>query len=107
MQELEAKLAEEASRLEEEKKVLSDERREYDNYKENIRTQAGYLTNMPPAAAVERIAKLDDLLAIDILREIDATAEEEGRISVVPFFLSLMDPDKAATLQRKMTKVGE
>jgi flagellar protein FlbB len=107
LQELRTKLAEDATRLEEEKKVLSEERRQYDNYRENIKTQAGYFTNMPPAAAVERIAQLDDLLAIDILREIDATAEEEGRISVVPFLLSIMDPEKAATLQRKMTKVGE
>ncbi len=107
LQEIEAKLTEEASRLEEEKKVLSEKLHEYDNYNENIKKQAGYFTNMPPAAAVERIAKLEDLLAIDILRQIDAAAEEEGRVSVVPFFLSLMDPDKAATLQRKMTKVGE
>ena len=107
LQEIEAKLTEEASRLEEEKKVLSEKLREYDNYNENIKKQAGYFTNMPPAAAVERIAKLEDLLAIDILRQIDAAAEEEGRVSVVPFFLSLMDPEKAATLQRKMTKVGE
>ncbi len=107
LQEIEAKLAEEANRLEEEKKVLSEKLREYDNYKENIKRQAGYLTNMPPPAAVERISKLDDLLAIDILRQIDKEAEEEGKVSVVPYFLSLMDPDKAATLQRKMTKVGE
>ncbi len=107
LQEIEAKLTEETSRLEEEKKVLSEKLREYDNYNENIKRQAGYFTNMPPAAAVERIAKLEDLLAIDILRQIDAAAEEEGRISMVPFFLSLMDPERAATLQRKMTKVGE
>ncbi len=87
--------------------MLSEKLREYDNYKENIKTQAGYLINMPPPAAVERISKLDDLLAIDILRQIDKEAEEEGKVSVVPYFLSLMDPDKAATLQRKMTKVGE
>ena len=107
LQEIEAKLSEESSRLEEEKKVLSEKLREYDNYKENIKRQAVYLTNMPPAAAVERIEKLEDLLAIDILRQIDVNAEEAGRISVVPYFLSLMDPEKAATLQRKMTKVGE
>lgn len=107
LQETEAKLTEEANRLEEEKKVLSEKLREYDNYKENIKKQAEYLTNMPPPAAVERISRLEDLLAIDILRQIDKGAEEEGRVSVVPYFLSLMDPDRAATLQRKMTKVGE
>jgi len=107
LQEKEAKLKEEASMLEEKQKVLSEERREYDNYNENIKKQAGYFTNMPPVKAVERMAELEDLLAIAILRQIDAEAEEEGRISVVPYFLSLMEPEKAAALQRKMTKVGE
>jgi flagellar protein FlbB len=107
LNELEAKLTEEMKRLEEEKKVLSEKLSEYDNYRENIAKQAEYFTSMPPDAAVERLAKLDDLLVIDILRQIDRTAEEEGRLSVVPYFLSLMDPTKAAVIQRKMTKIGE
>ena len=106
LKENESKLKEEASSLEDEKKVLSEKLREYDNYRENIRRQAEYFTSMPPAAAVERLAKLDDLLAIDILRQIDTSASEAGRLSIVPYFLSLMDPERAATLQRKMTKVG-
>lgn len=107
LKESEAKLREEAKSLEEEKKLLSEKVREYDNYTENIKTQAQYFTGMPPAAAVERLARLDDLLVVDILRQIDRNAEEEGRLSMVPYFLSLMDPDRAAALQRKMTKVGE
>jgi flagellar protein FlbB len=106
LKEYEAKLGEEQKRLEEEKKVLSEKISAYDNYKDNIRKQAQYLTGMPPKAAVERLSQLDDLLAIDILRQIDANAEEQGRASVVPYFLSLMDPAKSASIQRKMTKVG-
>jgi flagellar protein FlbB len=106
LKESEAKLKEDLTSLEEEKKLLSEKLREYDNYRENIKKQAEYFTNMPPAAAVERLAKLDDLLAIDILRQIDKDAVEEGRISLVPYYLSLMEPEKAATIQRKMTKVG-
>jgi len=107
LQESETKLKEDLMSLEEEKKLLSEKLSEYDNYRENIRKQAGYFTGMPPQAAVERLAQLDDLLAIDILRQIDSEAVEEGRMSVVPYYLSLMDPEKAATLQRKMTKVGK
>ncbi len=106
LREREAKLGEEAKRLDEEKKVLSEKQREYDNYKDNIVRQATYFTSMPPEAAVERLSKMEDLLVIDILREIDRNAEETGAFSVVPFFLSLMDPDKASAVQRKMTKVG-
>jgi flagellar protein FlbB len=107
LKEIESKLTEESKRLDEEKKVLSEKQSEYDNYRENIAKQAEYFTSMPPGAAVERLAQLDDLLVIDILRQIDRTAEEEGRLSVVPYFLSLMDPKKAAEIQRKMTKIGD
>jgi flagellar protein FlbB len=106
IKELEAKLGEEAKRLDEEKKVLSEKMGAYDNYKDNIRKQAQYFTNMPPKAAVDRLSQLEDLLAIDILRQIDRNAEEQGRTSVVPYFLSLMDPTRAAVLQRKMTKTS-
>lgn len=106
LEEREAKLEEEAKRLEEEKNLLSEKQREYDNYKDGIRKQAEYFTGMPPEAAVERLAQMDDLLVIDILRQIDRNAEESGTLSIVPYFLSLMNPEKAVAIQRKMTKVG-
>jgi len=106
LKEYEARLQEEARRLEEEKKLLSEKLSQYDNYRENIREQAGYFTSMPPQAAVERLAQMDDLLVIDILRQIDREAEETGTLSLVPYYLSLMDPKKAASIQRKMTKTG-
>ena len=105
LQEKEMKLAEEAKRLDEKEKVLTEKQREYDNYRENIKEQARYFTSMPPDAAVERLSKLDDLLVIDILRQIDRDAEEAGQVSLVPYYLSLMDPEKAATIQRKMTRM--
>jgi flagellar protein FlbB len=105
LNEREAKLSEEAKRLEEQEKVLSEEKRQYDNYRDNIGRQAEYFTGMPPREAVVRLEKLDELLIIDILREIDRRAEETGAQSIVPYFLSLMEPDKAASVQRKMTKI--
>jgi len=106
LKEYEARLQEEARRLDEEKKLLSEKLSQYDNYRENIREQARYFTSMPPEAAVERLAQMDDLLVIDILRQIDQEAEETGTLSLVPYYLSLMDPKKAASIQRKMTKTG-
>ena len=107
IKQIEEKLKEESQGLEKEKKLLSEKLHEYDNYKENIRKQAEYFSNMPPKAAVERLSKMDDLLVIDILRQMDKSAEEEGKSSIVPYLLSIMDPEKAATIQRKMTKIGE
>ena len=106
LNEREAKLNEEAKRLEEQEKVLSEEKRQYDNYRDNIVKQAEYFVGMPPRKAVERLQAMEDLLVIDILREIDRRAEETGTQSIVPYFLSLMEPpEKAAAIQRKMTKM--
>jgi flagellar protein FlbB len=107
LSEQEAKLSEEAKRLEEQEKVLSEARRQYDNYKDNVRKQAEYFVGMPPKEAVERLQKLEDLLIVDILREMDRNAEETGTQSIVPYYLSLMDAERAASVQRKMTKVVE
>ncbi|MFW6138149.1 MAG: periplasmic-type flagellar collar protein FlbB [Spirochaetota bacterium] len=107
LNEMETRLKEEKRALEESKKVLSEKMREYDNYKENISKQARYFISMPPEDAVERLARMDDLLVIDIFRQMDKIAEEEGRVSMAPYYLSLMDPEKAAVIQRKMTKVTE
>lgn len=106
LRELDTRLQEEAQRLQEMEKVLSQKQTAYDNYTDNVRKQAEYLASMRPEDAVERLSRLNDLLIIDILREVDRIAEETGGLSMVPVYLSLMEPEKAASVQRKMTKVS-
>jgi flagellar protein FlbB len=57
---------------------------------------------MPPASAVEIINRMNDQDAIDVLRKTEEIAQAEGTASIVSFWLSLMPPDRAAELQRKM-----
>jgi flagellar protein FlbB len=57
---------------------------------------------MPPQNAVGIIALLDDQDAIDVIRKTEEIAQAEGTASIVPFWFSLMEPAKAAELQRKM-----
>jgi flagellar protein FlbB len=57
---------------------------------------------MPPQNAVGILAALDDQDAIDVLRKTEEIARAEGTTSVVAYWLSLMDPARAAELQRKM-----
>jgi flagellar protein FlbB len=57
---------------------------------------------MPPQNAVGIIAKLDDQDAIDVLRKTEEIAKAEGTVSIVSFWFSLMEPGRAAELQRKM-----
>ena len=60
------------------------------------------LTNMPPQRAVGILAAMDDQDVIDVLRKTDELAQASGASSIVPYWLSLMDPKRAAELSRKM-----
>ena len=73
-----------------------------DNKDRNIEQNARYLTGMPPQNAVGIIAALDDQDAIDVIRKTEEIAQSEGTTSVVAYWFSLMDPARAAELQRKM-----
>jgi flagellar protein FlbB len=48
------------------------------------------------------MAEMDDQNVIDVLRRTEEIAQAEGTASIVAFWLSLMDPVRAAELQRKM-----
>jgi len=45
---------------------------------------------------------LDDQDAIDVLRKTEEIAKAEGTSSIVSYWFSLMEPGRAAELQRKM-----
>jgi len=98
-----------AQELEERQKAL-DERenslraqvQDAENKDRNVEQNARYLTGMPPQNAVNIIAGLDDQDAIDVLRKTEEIAQAEGTTSVVAYWFSLMDPVRAAELQRKM-----
>jgi len=98
-----------AQELEERQKAL-DEREnslraqaaDAENKDRNVEQNARYLTGMPPANAVGIIAALDDQDAIDVLRKTEEIARTEGTTSIVAYWFSLMDPVRAAELQRKM-----
>jgi len=73
-----------------------------ENKDRNVDQIARYLTGMPPRNAVNIIAAYDDQDAIDVLRKTEEIAQAEGTASIVAYWFSLMDPARAADLQRKM-----
>ena len=103
------KIIQMAQELEERQKAL-DERenslraqvQDAENKDRNVEQNARYLTGMPPQNAVGIIAALDDQDAIDVIRKTEEIAQAEGTTSIVSFWFSLMDPARAAELQRKM-----
>jgi flagellar protein FlbB len=88
--------------LEEWENTLKAQVADAENKDRNVEQNARYLTGMPPQNAVGIIAALDDQDAIDVLRKTEEIAQAEGTMSIVAFWFSLMDPVRAAELQRKM-----
>ena len=98
-----------ANELEERQKELDDREKTFiadranaDDKSRNVEQNARYLTGMPPQNAVNILASLDDQDAIDVLRKTEEIARAEGTTSVVAYWFSLMEPKRAAELQRKM-----
>ena len=96
------KLAQKEKSLNDREKSLNERVATYENRSTNLERIAGQMTGMPPAAAVERLVRMDDQDVIDIFRAVDQLAARSGQESIVPYWLSLMPADRAATLQRKM-----
>jgi flagellar protein FlbB len=97
-QELEAR----QKALEDQENSLTAQLRDAENKDRNVEQLARYLTGMPPQNAVNIINSLDDQNAIDLLRKTEEIARAEGTNSIVSYWFSLMDPVRAAELQRKM-----
>jgi len=95
-------LEERQNALDEREKSLRAQQLDAENKDRNVEQNARYLTGMPPQNAVGIIAKLDDQDAIDVLRKTEEIAKAEGTSSIVSYWFSLMEPGRAAELQRKM-----
>jgi flagellar protein FlbB len=98
-----------AQELEERQKALDDRENslraqtsDAENRDRNVEQNARYLNGMPPERAVGIITAMDDQDAIDVLRKTEEIAQAEGTTSIVSYWFSLMESQRAAELQRKM-----
>lgn len=87
---------------EEREKTFNNIQKMYDDRSVNIRKNAENLNGMAPANAVAILNEMDDQDIIDTLRMVDQIAAEEGKASMVSYWLSLMPAERVAELQRKM-----
>ena len=88
--------------LEELENSLRAQTADADNKDRNIEANARILNGMPPERAVGIMSAMDDQDVIDVLRKTEEIARAEGSSSIVPYWFSLMEPARAAELQRKM-----
>ncbi|MDR1231319.1 MAG: flagellar protein FlbB [Spirochaetaceae bacterium] len=104
-----AELEQMAAELEERQRMLDEQEQSFQtrlaeagSYDLNVEGLARNLNSIAPADAVGILNVTDDQLAIDIIRKVEEIAQAAGTASIVSFWFSLMDPVRAAELQRKM-----
>ncbi|HSA13923.1 MAG TPA: hypothetical protein P5346_04195 [Spirochaetota bacterium] len=88
-----------------EKKKLADDRNRYSGYKDNVKKLAGKIYNMPPEESVKIMVNWEDPLIIDVLRQMDADAEDAGRQSMTPYLITLLPKEKASRIMYLMTQL--
>ena len=94
----------EKNNLTKQKAKIKKETDEGTSYQKKVEKLATIYYQMPPQNAVERILELnDDLLILDILKEMDNYASLNNLQSTVPFLYSLMPKEEAARLLKKST----
>jgi flagellar protein FlbB len=97
-------LTEREQAVEAREKAFSESTKTFEDKRVNLAQNAGYLVGMKPENAVARLAVMDDQDVIDIFRITEEEAAKEGTTSLVAYWLSLMDPERAAVLMRKMQR---
>jgi flagellar protein FlbB len=95
-------LEERQKALDEQEKTFNLQVQQFENRRVNIEQNARYLVGMQPDKAAQIIAAMDDQDAIDVFRMTEEIAQREGKQSMVAYWLSLLPPERAAELQRKM-----
>ena len=88
---------------EEREKTFNNEKKKYDDIQVNIAQIAANLEGMDPKKAVAIMEEMDDQLLIDVLRKVQERAEANKVSSMVPYWLSLMKAERAATINRKLS----
>jgi len=97
-------LEEREKTVEDREKVFNERLLAFENRRVNLRQNADYLVGMPPENAVKILLQMEDQDVIDIFRMTEEQAQAAGEVSLVSYWLSLMPPDRAAVLQRKMSR---
>jgi flagellar protein FlbB len=100
-------LQEREQKIEDREKVFIERLQTFENRRVNLQRNSEYLVGMPPENAVKILLQMEDQDVIDIFRMTEEQAQATGELSLVSYWLSLMPAERAAVLQRKMSrKIG-
>jgi flagellar protein FlbB len=102
IEQMAAELEDRQKALDEREKTFNLTVQQFENRRVNVEQNSRYLVGMPPDKAVKILIAMDDQDIIDVFRMTEEIAQREGKQSLVAYWLSLMPPERAAELQRKM-----
>ena len=85
-------------------KAFNEQVKAFENRRVNLVQNSRYLVGMQPQNAVDILLKMEDQDIIDQMRVTEEEAQRTGEESIVAYWLSLMPSDRAADLQRKMSR---
>lgn len=88
--------------IEEKEKSFKQMLTETEDRNANILQIAKYIDGMPPDKSVANLLEMDDQDIIDVLRAVEGMAKKANKPSSVAYWFSLMPPNRAADIQRKM-----
>lgn len=101
----EEKVDEQKRGLEMERKKLEEEKEQYSGYRKNVVDLAEKIQNMPPEDSVAIMVNWEETLIIDVLRQMDRNAAEEGAVSITSYLISQMPREKASRIMYLMTQL--
>jgi hypothetical protein len=96
------KMEETRKGLDLEKKKFTLEKGQYSGYRKNVKVLAGKIVSMPPKSSVDIMLNWEDPLIIDVLRQIDADAQDAGKASITPYLMKIMSDTKSDRASRIM-----
>ena len=97
----------ERRKLDERIKALKETRISEESRQQNIKYLASKFANMPPDDTVRVLLKTENVIVIDVLKQMDKDAEAEGKQSITAYLISLMarkDAAKAAEISRLISR---
>ena len=97
-------LEEREQTIEDREKVFNERLQAFENRRVNLQRNSEYLVGMPPENAVKILLQMEDQDVIDVFRITEEQARATGELSLVSYWLSLMPAERAAVLQRKMSR---
>jgi len=97
----EERLTEEQKAMEEAEKTIKDGQQEFDDRNRRLEQKSEQFLSMPPESAVKIMLEMEDMEVIEVFRKTEELAVKNNQLSIVPYWLSLMPPERAADLDRK------